>query len=98
MPYPEHDLIDIVKALPAQRQREVREFNGLLTKSDEIIAAAMAWITAHLPDRYCADEPHFDMQTLSWRIPVLKLVDAARQLELTGTRKHNLTLGELIVV
>jgi hypothetical protein len=71
MPYPEHDLIDTVKALPAQRQHEVQEFIALLAKSDEIVAAAMVWITDHLPDRYCAGEPRFDVQTLSWRVPVL---------------------------
>ncbi len=71
MSYSEADLIETVKALPTERREEVREFIGLLGRSDEIVALAMAWITERLPDRYCAGEPRFDVRTLSWRVPVL---------------------------
>lgn len=71
MSYPANDLIETVKALPAERQDEVREFIGLLGMSEEIIAVALEWITERLPDRYCAGEPRFDVQKLSWRVPVL---------------------------
>jgi hypothetical protein len=71
MSYPANDLIETVKALPAERQDEVREFIGLLGMSEEIIAVAMDWITERLPDRYCAGDPRLDVRTLSWRLPIL---------------------------
>lgn len=71
MSYPANDLIETVKALPAERQAEVREFIGLLEMSEEIIAVAMDWITERLPDRYCAGDPRLDVRTLSWHLPIL---------------------------
>ena len=71
MPYPQQELIDTVKALPAKRQQEVRQFIGLLNQSEEIIKMAMEWIVEHLPDRYCADEPRFDVVTFNWYVPIL---------------------------
>jgi hypothetical protein len=71
MSYPANDLIETIKALPAERQDEVREFIGLLGMSEEIIAVALEWITERLPDRYCAGDPRFDVQKHSWRVPVL---------------------------
>jgi len=71
MSYPANDLVETVKALPEERQDEVREFIDLLRMSDEIIAVALDWITERLPDRYCAGEPRFDVQRLNWRVPVL---------------------------
>jgi hypothetical protein len=71
MPYPDSDLIEAVRALPVERQNEVREFIGLLDKRDDIVAVAMAWITEHLPDRYCAGEARFDVRTFNWHVPVL---------------------------
>lgn len=69
--YPEQDLVESVKALPAERYAEVREFINLLTQSNELVAKAMAWIAERLPDRYCAGEPRFEVRTLSWRVPIL---------------------------
>jgi|GEM_PF-3728298 len=71
MSYPANDLIETVKALPTVRQAEVREFIDLLGTSEEIIAVAMEWITERLPDRYCAEDPHFDVRALSWRVPIV---------------------------
>ncbi|MGH7595920.1 MAG: hypothetical protein ACREOI_06180 [bacterium] len=71
MSYPANDLIDAVKALPVERQNEVKEFISLLGTSDEIIAVALDWITERLPDRYCAGEPRFDVQRFIWCVPVL---------------------------
>ncbi len=67
----EQNLIETVKALPAERQEEVRDFIGLLSQSEEIVAAAMMWIAAHLPDRYCAGEPRFEIRAFGWQVPVL---------------------------
>ena len=71
MTYPANDLVETVKALPAERQDEVREFIDLLGMSEEVIAVAMEWITDRLPDRYCADDPRFDVRALSWRVPIV---------------------------
>ena len=71
MSYPANDLVETVKALPEERQVEVREFIDLLRMSDEIIAVALDWITERLPDRYCAGKPRFDVQNFNWSVPVL---------------------------
>ena len=71
MSYPANDLVETVKALPADRQDEVREFVGLLEMSEEVIAVAMEWLTDRLPDRFCADDPRFDVQKFCWRVPII---------------------------
>jgi len=87
MSYPANDLIETVKALPEERQDEVREFIGLLGMSDEIIAVAMEWITDRLPDRYCADDPRFDVQKYSWHLPIiLSYLQVARAVSLAKWR------------
>ena len=71
MSYPTNDLVETVKALPEERQTEVRKFIDLLGMSEEVIAVAMEWITDRLPDRFCADDPRFDVQKYSWPLPII---------------------------
>ena len=70
MSYPANDLVETVKALPEERQDEVREFIDLLGMSEEIIAVAMDWMTDRLPDRYCAGDPRLDVLKHRWRLPI----------------------------
>lgn len=37
----------------------------------EAEAAANLFLSEHLPDRYCADEPGFDHVVKRWRVPVI---------------------------
>ncbi|NOT60920.1 MAG: hypothetical protein HOP19_11940 [Acidobacteria bacterium] len=37
----------------------------------EAEAAANLFLSDHLPDRYCADDPQYDAITQVWRIPVI---------------------------
>lgn len=37
----------------------------------EAIAAANGFLLDHLPDRFCADDPHFDPDAHVWRVPVI---------------------------
>ncbi len=67
----DHELIEAVKILSLGRKAQVREFLTLLDNSDGLVMKAMAWIVDHLPDRYCAGEPRFDVHALNWRVPIL---------------------------
>jgi hypothetical protein len=71
MSYPTNDLVETVKALPEERQAEVRKFIDLLGMSEEVIAVAMEWITERLPDRFCADDPRFDVEKHCWHLPIV---------------------------
>ena len=37
----------------------------------EAIAAANLFLSDHMPDRYCADDPRFDEAAQLWRVPVI---------------------------
>lgn len=36
----------------------------------EAQAAANLFLSDHLPDRYCAGDPHYDQAMQAWRVPV----------------------------
>ncbi len=36
----------------------------------EAQAAANLFLSDHLPDRYCAGDPHYDQTVRAWRVPV----------------------------
>lgn len=37
----------------------------------EALAASNLFLSDHLPDRYCADDPKFDRATSLWHVPVV---------------------------
>ena len=62
----------------------------------EAQAAANLFLSDHLPDRFCADDPHLDQAANVWRVPVLLAYPIIGPVGQTGEILVSATSEEII--